>query len=46
MGIQRQTKGTYLTVTLTEIIDNDKEDVRNNLHLFDKEFLNEHPELY
>ena len=33
-------------LTLTEIIDNDKEDVRNNPRLFDKEFLKEHQELY
>ena len=39
-------QGTYLTMTLTEIIDNDKEDVRNNPHLFDKEFLKGHSELY
>ena len=35
---------TYSTLTLTEIIDNDKEFVKNNSKLFDKEFLRNHPE--
>ena len=39
-------QGTYLTMTLTEIIGNNKEDVRNNPHLFHKEFLKGHSELY
>ena len=30
---------TYWTMTLTEIIDSDKEFVRNNPKLFDKDFL-------
>ena len=36
---------TYHTLTLTEIIDCDKEFVKNNPNLFDKEFLKDHPEL-
>ena len=36
--------GTYSTLTLTEIIDNDKEFVKNNSKFFDKEFLKNHPE--
>ena len=36
---------TYHTLTLTEIIDSDKEFVKNNPKLFDKEFLKDHPEL-
>ena len=36
---------TYHTFTLTEIIDSDKEFVKNNPKLFDKEFLKNHPEL-
>ena len=33
---------TYHTLTLTEIIDSDKEFVKNNPKLFDKEFLKDH----
>ena len=36
---------TYHTLTLTEIIDCDKEFVKNNPKLFDKEFLKDHLEL-
>ena len=36
--------GTYSTLTLTEIIDNGKEFVKNNPKFFDKEFLKNHPE--
>ena len=36
--------GTYSTSTLTEIIDNDKEFVKNNSKFFDKEFFKNHPE--
>ena len=32
-------EGSYLTMTLTEIIDSDKELVKNNAHLFDRKFL-------
>ena len=39
-------EGSYLTMTLTEIIDSDKELVKNNPHLFDRKFLKEHPEHY
>ena len=34
---------TYHTLTLTEIIDSDKEFVKNNPKLFDKDFLKDHP---
>ena len=34
--------GTYWTTTLTEIIDSDKEFVRNNQKLIDKDFLKDH----
>ena len=33
---------TYHKMTLTEIIDSDKEFVKNNPKLFDKDFLKEH----
>ena len=33
---------TYWTMTLTEIIDSDKEFVRNNQKLIDKDFLKDH----
>ena len=36
---------TYWTMTLTEIIDSDKEFVRNNPKLFDKDFLKDHPHI-
>ena len=36
---------TYHTLTLTEIIDCDKEFVKKSPKLFDKEFLKDHPEL-
>ena len=39
-------RGKYLTMTLTEIIDSDKEFVKNNPHLFDRNFLKQHPEHY
>ena len=32
-------------MTLTEIIDSDKELVKYNPHLFDRNFLKEHPEI-
>ena len=32
-------------MTLTEIIDSDKEFVRNNPKLFDKDFLKDHPHI-
>ena len=35
--------GTYWTMTLTEIIDSDKEFVKNNPKLLDKDFLKDHP---
>ena len=35
--------GSYWTMTLTEIIDSDKEFVKNNPKLFDKDFLKDHP---
>ena len=35
--------GTYWTMTLTEIIDSDKEFLKNNLKLSDKDFLKDHP---
>ena len=33
-------------MTLTEIIDSNKELVKYNPHLFDRNFLKEHPEHY
>ena len=36
----------YLTMTLTKIIDSDNEFVKNNLHLFERNFLKRHPEHY
>ena len=38
-------EGTCSTMTLTEIIDSDKELVKYNPHLFDRNFLKEHPEI-
>ena len=37
---------TYSTLTLTEIIDNDKEFVKNNSKFFDKEFLKKSCRVY
>ena len=34
---------TYHTMTLTEIIESDKEFVKHNPHLFDRDFLKRHP---
>ena len=39
-------EGTYSTLTLTEIIDNDKEFVKNNSKFFDKEFLKKSSRVY
>ena len=36
---------TYHTLTLTEIIDSDKEFVKNNPKLYDKDFLKKHPHI-
>ena len=36
---------TYHTLTLTEIIDSDKEFAKNNSKLFDKDFLKDHPHI-
>ena len=38
--------GTYWTMTLTEIIDSDKEFLKNNLKLSDKYFLKDHPHVW
>ena len=39
-------EGTYSTMTLDEIIGSDKIFVRNNLKLFDPEFIKRHPHCF
>ena len=41
-SLRNYQEGTYLTMTLDEIIDSDKIFVRNNLKLFDSEFMKRH----
>ena len=45
-SLRNYQEGTYLTMTLDEIIDSDKQIVKNNPKLFDVEFIKRHPTCY
>ena len=45
-SLRNYQEGTYLTMTLDEIIDSDKQFVKNNPKLFDVEFIKQHPTCY
>ena len=42
-SLRNYQEGTYSTMTLDEIIDSDKQIVKNNPKLFDVEFIKRHP---
>ena len=45
-SLRNYQEGTYSTMTLDEIIDSDKQIVKNNPKLFDVEFIKRHPTCY
>ena len=45
-SLRNYQEGTYSTITLDEIIDSDKQFVKNNPKLFDVEFIKRHPTCY
>ena len=45
-SLRNYQEGTYLTMTLDEIIDSDKIFVRNNPKLFNSEFIKRHPHCF
>ena len=45
-SLRNYQEGTYSTMTLDKIIDSDKIFVRNNLKLFDSEFIKQHPHCF
>ena len=45
-SLRNSQEGTYSTMTLDEIIDSDKQYVKNNPKLFDVEFIKQHPTCY
>ena len=45
-SLRNYQEGTYSTMTLDEIIDSDKQFVKNNPKLFDVEFIKRHPTCY
>ena len=45
-SLKNYQEGTYSTMTLDEIIDSDKEFVKNNPKLFDIEFIKQHPHCF